>query len=52
MSPPIRSQILAISLMKLIFVDSKALATYFVSSALSGDITSFDDLQGKVQPSS
>ena len=38
MSAPIRSQRLAISLMKLIFVDSRALATYLVISALSGDI--------------
>ena len=39
MSAPIRSQRLAISLMKLIFVESSALATYLVISALSGDIT-------------
>ena len=38
MSAPVRSQRLAISLMKLIFVDSRALATYLVISALSGDI--------------
>ena len=35
---PARSQRLAISLMKLIFVDSRALATYLVISALSGDM--------------
>ena len=35
---PGRSQTLAISLMKLIFVDSMALATYLVISALSGDM--------------
>ena len=34
-----RSQRLAISLMKLIFVASRALATYLVISALSGDMT-------------
>ena len=39
MSAPARSQTLAISLMKLIFVASRALATYFVISALSGDMT-------------
>ena len=38
MSAPIRSHRLAISLMKLIFVASMALATYLVISALSGDI--------------
>ena len=39
MSAPIRSQRLAISLMKLILVASRQLATYLVISALSGDIT-------------
>ena len=39
MSAPIRSHRLAISLMKLILVDSSALATYLVISALSGDMT-------------
>ena len=38
MSAPARSQTFAISLMKLIFVDSSELATYLVISALSGDI--------------
>ncbi len=38
MSAPRRSQRLAISLMKLIFVASRALATYLVISALSGDM--------------
>ena len=33
---PVRSQMLAISLMKLIFVESMALATYLVISALAG----------------
>ncbi len=36
MSPPIRSQRLAISLMKLILVDSSALATYLVISGAFG----------------
>ena len=39
MSAPSRSHRLAISLMKLIFVASIALATYLVISALSGDMT-------------
>ncbi len=39
MSAPYSSQRLAISLMKLIFVASKQLATYFVISADSGVIT-------------
>ena len=39
MSAPSRSQRLAISLMKLILVASRALATYLVISALSGDMT-------------
>ena len=39
MSASIRSQRFATSLMKLIFVDNSALATYFVISALSGDMT-------------
>ena len=39
MSALIRSQRFAISLMKLILVESSALATYLVSSALSGDMT-------------
>ena len=39
MSAAAHSQRFAISLMKLIFVDSRALATYFVISALSGDMT-------------
>ncbi len=38
-SASIFSHRLAISLMKLIFVDSSALATYLVISALSGDMT-------------
>ena len=38
MSAPARSQRFAISLMKLIFVESMALATYLVISALSGDM--------------
>src|SRR5262249_59798806 len=38
-SAPSRSHRLAISLMKLIFVASMALATYLVISALSGDMT-------------
>ena len=39
MSAPSRSHRLAISLMKLIFVASMALAAYLVISALSGDMT-------------
>ena len=38
MSAPAPSQMLATSLMKLIFVDNSALAAYLVISALSGDI--------------
>ena len=38
MSAPAHSQRFAISLMKLIFVDSSALAAYLVISALSGDM--------------
>ena len=39
MSAPTRSHRLAISLMKLIFVASMALAAYLVISADSGDMT-------------
>ena len=39
-SAPVRSQMFAISLMKLIFAASRLLATYLVISALSGDMTS------------
>ena len=39
MSASMRSQRLATSLMKLILVAKRALATYFVISELSGDIT-------------
>src|SRR3954465_6653874 len=39
MSAPMRSHKLAISLIKLIFIASMALATYLVISADSGDIT-------------